>query len=87
MVEKSAGSAYKIATSLTLLAGNLVIGSSYEYFATTAIPQNSEWDFTLNYTVPQIKGFTASAAYGYAIQPQEIGGNNYQGMLMLSYLY
>lgn len=87
MVERSAGSAYKIAPSLSLLDNNLQIGPSYEYFATSGMPQSSEYDLQISYSVPQIKGFTIFGGYGYLLQPDEIGGNVINGQIMFSYLY
>ncbi len=95
MIEKSsAGSAYKIAPSLSLLNSNLIIGPSYEYYATsvselipTSIPATSEYDLQITYKIPQIKGLTIFAGSGYLLQPEDIGGNIYSGQVMVSYLY
>lgn len=87
MVERSAGSAYKIATTLNLLDNNLQIGPSYENFATYVDPASYEYDIQIVYTVPQIKGFTIFAGYGYLFQDQSLSGNTYNGQIMFSYLY
>ncbi len=87
MVEKSSGQAYKIAPSLSLLNGNLIISPSYQYYLTSIIPSSSEYDLTISYSVPEIKGLTFFGGYGYIQQPFEAGGDTYQGQLMVSYLY
>jgi hypothetical protein len=54
------------------------------------MPASNEYDITFNYNVPQIKGFTIFAGYGYIVQPLDNegnGGNNFEGQIMLSYLY
>ena len=87
MVERSAGSAYKIAPSLSLMDDSLQIGPSYENYATTGQPASYEYDMQIVYNVPQIKGFSIFGGYGYLFQPEELGGNTYQGEIMFSYLY
>lgn len=95
MIEKSSsGSAYKIAPSLSLLNNNLIIGPSYEYYATsvsqlvpTSIPDTSEYDLQITYNIPQIKGLTIFTGGGYLLQPEDIGGNIYSAQVMVNYLY
>ena len=87
LVEKSAGQAYKIAPSLSLLVNNLVISPSYQYYATTGVAPSTEYDLTLSYNIPQVKGLTIFAGYGYTQQPADAGGDTYQAQTMLSYLY
>lgn len=57
MVEKSAGNAYKIAPSLSFLNNNLTISPSIVYYDTYAVVSSTEYDFIINYNIPQIKGF------------------------------
>lgn len=87
MLEKSAGTAYRISTPLSFLNNNLIIGPSYTYFNTTAYPITSEYDLTMSYSISQIKGFTIFAGLGYqtAIDPET--DNIYSAQLMFSYLY
>lgn len=87
LIEKSAGSAYKAAMSFSFLDRNLVISPSYAYYNTTQYPVSSEYDLTISYSIPQVKGFTVFAGYGY--QTIELPGqsNVYSGQVMLSYLY
>lgn len=87
MVERSAGSAYKISPSLNLLDNNLQIGASYEDFSTTAQLPSGEYDLQVIYHIPQIRGLSILGGYGYLSQSMEQGGNTYQGQIMLSYLY
>lgn len=87
MVERSSGQAYKIAPSLTLLDGNLVISPSYQYYATTEIPASSEYDLQIIYSVPQVKGLTIFGGYGYLTNAEENGIGEYEFQLMASYLY
>ncbi len=95
MIEKAAGQAYKISPSATFLDGSLSIIPSYAYYATSgmdanlsaAFPATTEWDLVVNYMIPQIKGLTVYGGYGYLLQPEDIGGNQYQAQVMLSYLY
>ncbi len=91
MVELSGGSAYKIAPTLNLLDGNLQIGPSYEYFATTSVPAVAEYDLQIVYNVPQVKGLTIFGGYGYLVQDnhdsEDADGNKYQAQIMVSYLY
>ncbi len=87
MVEKSAGQAYKIAPSLSLLDGNLQIIPSYQYYATTAAPISSEYDLQLSYTIPQVRGLTLFVGYGYSTRAIDIDDTSQQGQIMVSYLY
>lgn len=87
LVEKSAGSAYKITPALNLLDNKLQLSTSYAYYATTAQPPSSEYDLQINYLIPQIKGLTVYGGFGYLLQSVEQGGNFYMGQVMLSYLY
>lgn len=73
MIEKaSAGNAYKIAPSLTLLDKNLTIIPQYAYYATSAVPDSQEFDLTAQYSIPQIRGLSLDAAYSYV----QSSGNN-----------
>ena len=91
MVELSGGNAYKIAPSLSLLGGNLQIGPSYEYFATSTVPSISEYDIQMIYNIPEVKGLTVFGGYGYLVPsnntPSNTVGVLYQGQVMISYLY
>lgn len=88
IIDKSAGQAYKLAPTVKFLDDNLQIGVSAAQYNTITIPSSSEYDITLSYAVPQLKGFTIFAGYGYIVQPEtaEISGG-YEGQIMLSYLY
>ena len=87
LVEKSAGQAFKIGTPLTFLDNNLTFYPSVAYYATTAIPASTEYNFVMSYSIPQIKGFTVFGAFGHMDQSEQQGGNVQQIQLMLSYLY
>ncbi|MDD3266006.1 MAG: hypothetical protein PHC75_02350 [Burkholderiales bacterium] len=87
MVERSSGQAYKIAPSLSLLEGNLVISPSYQYYATSLIPSSSEYDLQISYSLPQVKGLTLFGGYGYLTNGDENGNSVYQAQVMASYLY
>jgi hypothetical protein len=87
LVEKSAGQAFKIATPLTFLDNNLTFYPSVAYYATTAIPASTEYNFVMSYSIPQVKGFTIFGAIGQLDQSEQQGGNVQQIQLMLSYLY
>ena len=87
MVQRSAGSAYKVAPTLNLLDGNLQIAPSYEDFVTTSAPTSNEYDLQIIYNIPQIKGFTVFTGYGYVSQSEQQGGDIYQAQVMFSYLY
>lgn len=93
MVERSAGQAFKIAPSISLLDNNLVITPSYQYYATTFMPAGVEYDIQISYSVPQVKGLTFFGGYGYLQQPtytsydDDLGGDTYQAQIMVSYLY
>lgn len=87
MVERSAGQAYKVAPSLSILDNNLVITPSYQYYATTIIPASSEYDLQISYNIPEIKGLTVFGGYGYLTNVNDDGDNVYQAQLMLSYIY
>jgi hypothetical protein len=89
MVEKSAGQAVKLTPALNLLDGNLVISPSYAYYATSVVPSSREYDLTISYQIPQVKGLTVFGGYGFINQAAEDGsdGNTYQWQLMASYLY
>jgi hypothetical protein len=90
LIDKSAGQAYKIAPTVKFLDDALEIGVSAARYNTVIMPASNEYDITFNYNVPQIKGFTIFAGYGYIVQPldsESNGGNNFEGQIMLSYLY
>jgi hypothetical protein len=87
MVEKSAGTAYKISTPLTFLDNNLVISPSYAYYNTSDYPISAEYDLTVSYSIPQIKGFTVFAGLGYQSILNPDIDNVYSGQIMFSYLY
>lgn len=87
MVEYGAGNAYKITPSLTILDNSLVLNASYIAFNTINVPATSEYDFTANYAVPQIKGLNLFGAYGYIDQHSSFGINYSQAQLLVSYLY
>lgn len=90
MVEKSAGNAYKITPSLSLLDGNLTITPSYAYYSTAQVVDSSEYDFIINYNIPQIRGFNVYGGYGYIAQgynPNGSGGSISQTQIRFNYLY
>lgn len=65
LVEKSAGSAYKIAPTFTLLNSNLTITPSYAYYNTRAVPNSAEYDLELNYAVEQVQGLSFLVELAY----------------------
>lgn len=87
LVEKSAGSAYKIAMPLIFLNNNLTISPSYAYYDTTAFPITSEYDLTMSYAIPQIKGFTIFYGLGYQATFSQTAGDIFSTQIMFSYLY
>jgi hypothetical protein len=87
MIEKSAGSAYKIAMPLSFLDNNLIITPSYAYYDTTAFPVSEEYDLTMSYSIPQVKGFTIFSGIGYNPIFSNTVGNIYSAQIMFSYLY
>lgn len=90
LVEKSAGSAYKISPQLNLLEGAISIAPSYASYVTAAVPNSEEWDLNITYTPSFVKGLTISGVGGYLIQPyvEGVSGGNTQFVQgMVSYLY
>lgn len=87
MVERSAGQAYKVAPSLTMLDSNLIITPSYEYYATSIIPASAEYDIQVSYSISQLKGLTLFGGYGYLTNAANDGSGIYQAQLMASYIY
>jgi hypothetical protein len=87
MIEKSAGSAYKIAIPLTFLDNNLTISPSYAYYDTNLYPISAEYDLTMSYSIPQVKGFTIFSGLGYQSTFSQTVGNIYSAQIMFSYLY
>jgi hypothetical protein len=87
LVEKSAGSAVKIAPTFTFFSNSLTISPSYEQFWTNPYPNTTEWDLNLTYNLPQVKGLTFSEAFGYLSQPPSTGGSVTFDQVMVSYVY
>ena len=90
MVEKSAGNAYKISPSLTFLDGNLTLAPSIAIYSTTAVANSAEYDFIVNYSVPQIRGFNVYGGLGFITQGYNdngSGGNVAQTQIRFNYLY
>lgn len=96
MVEKGAGSAYKITPSFNFMDNNLTIAPSYAYYATVGVPSSAEYDLVISYNVTQIKGlaFTLDSAYltqAMYANPFTGGaltnGNSYIVQFGASYLY
>lgn len=93
----SAGQAYKIAPSFTFLDGNLSISPTYAYSNTSAALADSELDWVVSYSVPQVKGLNLFGVYAYEWQPtvgydqqtqQPLqGAGSYTAQFMVSYLY
>ncbi len=88
----TAGSAYKISPSLNLMNGNLVIAPAFTSFATSSPDRNgtSEYDFTVNYSIPEIKGLNIFAAYAYQSVPAvNMNPSNSTSLtqLFVTYLY
>lgn len=87
----TAGSAYKLSLPLTFMSGNLTVSPAYTQFYTSQLiwQGTKEYDLTVNYAVPEIKGLNVFAAYAYQSIPftsQNIG-SNFVTQLFLSYLY
>lgn len=98
MVEKAAGSAFKITPSFSFMDNNLVFAPSVAYYSTVAIPSSQEYDMIITYNVPQVKGllFTLDGAYlNQALYNNPfpnngggvVGGNVYTVQIGGSYLY
>ena len=98
MVEKAAGNAFKISPSFTFLDGNLAISPSYAYYATSSVPNSSEYDFIVSYNVQQVKGLSFIMNSAYLLQAPYIApfsnnagvsstGNAYTVQVGANYLY
>lgn len=90
LVDRSAGQALKIAPTISFLDDALQIGASAAYFQTSFVPSAREYDLTISYAIPQIKGLTIFGGYGYidqAANDPEIPNGYYEAQLMLTYLY
>jgi hypothetical protein len=87
MIEKSAGSAYKITMPLSFIDNNLIISPSYAYYDTNPFTISAEYDLTMSYSIPQIKGFTIFSAIAYQSTVSSTVGSVYSGQILFSYLY
>lgn len=97
MVEKAAGSAYKITPSFNFLDNNLTIAPSAAYYSTVAVPSSEEYDLLITYNVPQIKGLLFTLDNAYLVQSPYnnpfpnvgglTGGSSYAIQFGTSYLY
>ncbi len=91
------GSAYKISVPLTFLSGNMTISPAFTQFYTnpnSPFYGTKEYDLTVNYAVPQVKGLNLFAAYAYQSVPfasqgsgSGLPGSSYVTQLFASYLY
>jgi hypothetical protein len=87
----TAGSAYKVSVPLTFYDGNITITPSYSQFYTSvaAWQGTKEYDFTVNYAIPEVKGLNVFAVYALQSIPFSSvnSGSNFSTQLFLSYLY
>lgn len=86
----SGGQAYKISPSFTFLNGSLSFTPAATFLQTVAATSSQEYDFVASYSIPQIKGLTLFAAYGYystPFTPTTPGGDTYTFDTFVSYLY
>jgi hypothetical protein len=97
MVEKAAGSAFKVTPSFSFMDNSLTFAPSAAYYSTVDIPSSQEYDMIITYNVPQVKGLLFTLDGAYLIQPEytnpfpnvggPAGGNAYVIQLGTSYLY
>lgn len=94
MVEKGfSGNALKVIPSISFLNDNLSIMPSYAIYYTNGIPNSKEYDFSMSYSVPQLKGLRFYTTSAYLEQPKYViydvnqGGNIFLNQIVVNYIY
>lgn len=88
LIEKSAGSAMKLAPSFFAFDKSLTITPSFTQFWTNPYPYSNEWDLALTYDMPHAKGLTLNGFLGYLQQPVPVaGGDMTYAEALISYVY
>jgi len=87
LVEKSAGSAVKLAPTFNFFGNTFTITPSYATYYTNPYPNSQEYDLTLSYALPGVKGLSFNGYLAYLQQSQQVGGNVKYTQLFASYIY